>query len=453
MPTENYLFDTFPPVSEKEWKQQIQMELKGADYNQTLVWESLENIRVKPFYHIDSYEYIEVPKVQDSFKICQEIYIDNPEIANKIALDALSKGADAVLFTATESFDIDVLFQKFEHIDKEFLIYFKNQFLSDSFIQSLLDYFTDNRVHILQDPLSKLVTSGTWYVNQESDFTSIKNLLAKNPSNKLLRIDAGIYQNAGANMIQQIAYSLAHANEYLEAFGMKSAANIQFEFAIGSNYFFEIAKLRAFRYLWQEVIKDTKDVPIHIIAKPSLRNATIYDYNVNLLRTTTAYMSAVLGGADTVVTMPYDRLFKKSNAFSERIARNQLLILKEENRFIHASDFAKGSYYIESLTVELAKKSLQLFQEIEKSGGFLKQLKAGIIQNKIAQSARKEQQLFDEGKIILLGSNKYPNTDERMKDKLELFPFLKKQSKQTLIRPVLAKRLSEDYEKKRLDKE
>jgi len=164
-------------------------------------------------------------------------------------------------------------------------------------------------------------------------------------------------------------------------------------------------------------------------------------------------MSAILGGADTIISQSYDSIFKKSNAFGSRIARNQLLLLKEENSFINAQEFPKGSYYIESLTIELAKKALSILKEIEKSGGFLKHLEKGSIQQKIQAAAQKEQDLFDSGKITLLGTNKYPNNKEKMQDELELFPFTKRQSSQTIIPPIVPKRLAEKMEKERLDTE
>jgi len=454
MSAKTYLFEEFSPISAKEWKQQIQMELKGADYNKTLVWESLEGIRVKPFYHIDEYEYLDIPTSKLDFKIAQEIFIDNPEIANKIALDALAKGATAIQFTALQSFDLDVLFQNFDSLKKKPILYFKNQFLSPQFNTELLQYFKDIRVVIQQDIIGQLAQTGNWFRDKKSDFEALKTLFQKNPSKICIGIDASIYQNAGATNIQQIAYALAHASEYLNAFGKECATAIQFEFAVGSNYFFEIAKLRAFRYLWQELTREHQnECPAKIIVKPTNRTKTIYDYNVNMLRTSTEYMSAVLGGADTIITQAYDHLFKKSNNFSQRIARNQLLLLKEENGFIDAQNFAKGSYYIESLTVEMAKKALVLLKEIEKSGGFLKQLKTGTIQNKIKESAQKEQSLFDQEKLILLGTNKYPNTADVMKGSMDLYPFVKKNTKQTKIQPILTKRLSEKLDKERLDKE
>src|SRR5690606_18492572 len=160
-------------------------------------------------------------------------------------------------------------------------------------------------------------------------------------------------------------------------------------------------------------------------ATPTKRNKTLYDYNVNLLRTTTECMSAILGGADAVANLPYDALYHKSNEFGERISRNQLLIMKHESYLDKVGNAADGSYYIESLNSQSAEKALVLFEEIEANGGFIKQLGDGTIQRKIRESAEKEQQLFDDGKEVLLGTNKHPNKTDRMAHELELYPFVK----------------------------
>jgi methylmalonyl-CoA mutase len=161
-------------------------------------------------------------------------------------------------------------------------------------------------------------------------------------------------------------------------------------------------------------------------------------------------MSAVLGGADTVINLPYDALYHKSNEFGERISRNQLLILKEESYFDVVSNAADGSYYIEALTQALAERSLRLLKDIESSGGLLSQLKEGTIQRKITESAAKEQLLFNDGTLVLVGTNKHPNQQDRMKDDLELYPFLKHNPRKTLIKPITEKRLAQAVEQKRL---
>ena len=172
-----------------------------------------------------------------------------------------------------------------------------------------------------------------------------------------------------------------------------------------------------------------------------------------MLRTTSECMSAILGGSDTISNISYDSIYHKSNEFGERIARNQLLILKEEAYLSEAHKFANGAYYIENTEKQFAKKALQLFKQIEKNGGFLKQLKKGTIQNKISENAEKQQELFDQNELILLGTNKLPSQNDRMKNELQIYPFLKKKNSKTLIVPILQRRLSEQHEQNRLKME
>jgi methylmalonyl-CoA mutase len=223
---------------------------------------------------------------------------------------------------------------------------------------------------------------------------------------------------------------------------------------VSSNYFFEIAKLRALRQLWSSLASEYGiNTNCRINTTPSKRNKTIYDYNVNLLRTTTECMSAILGGSDIVSNLAYDALYHEDNEFGSRISRNQLLILKHESYFDKVNNPADGSYYIESLTQQLVEKALELFKDIESNGGFLAQLKKGTIQRKIKESAAVDQADFDSGKLVLLGSNKHPNLDDKMKNDLEISPFLKREKRKTLIEPIIEKRLSEKLEMSRLNKE
>ena len=259
--------------------------------------------------------------------------------------------------------------------------------------------------------------------------------------------------------MQQLAYSLAHANEYLNHLDnlsdeIKESIEVTFNTAVGSNYFFEIAKLRALRQLWTTLATEYGfNTNCKIIATPSKRNKTIYDYNVNMLRTTTECMSAILGGADIIANLSYDSLYHHPNEFGDRIARNQLLVLKNESYFDKVNNPADGAYYIESLTEQLAEKALALFKDIEANGGFLSQLKEGTIQRKIKESADKEQADFDAEKLILLGTNKHPNPADKMKNDLEVSPFLKIEKRKTLIEPIIEKRLSENLEINRLKEE
>ncbi|QCX39871.1 methylmalonyl-CoA mutase [Aureibaculum algae] len=457
----HFLFDKFYQVSAKEWKQKIQFDLKGADYNETLVWESNEGIKVKPFYHKDDIKFLPIVTSKKKYSICQSIFISDVKVANFLAKDALKRGANTIEFEAHAEFDINQLLDQLHNsgdTKDNVHIYFKLNFLSESFLIQLIEKCENLPIFLNVDLIGNLAKTGNWFRNKKEDNSVLKNILKKaTKDTSVLSVDAGLYHNAGADIVQQVAYALGHGNEYLNTItGDKKQIvhTISFQFAIGGNYFFEIAKLRAFEYVWQLLTKEYDvNIKAELFVKPSLRNKTLYDSNVNMLRITTECMSAILGGADVISNVSYDSLYHKKNEFGERIARNQLLILQEESYFKEVSQVAEGSYYIESLTKEIAEKALQLFKNIEKSGGFLSQLEAGTIQRKIEQSAAKEQQQFDKEEVILLGSNKYSNVDEKMKSELELYPFVKIKPRKTEIRPIITKRLAEKIEQERTSQE
>ena len=459
------LFEEFEPVSSKAWKQKIQYDLKGADYNETLVWTSLEGIDVKPFYHPDQFDHFKgAPKRSlDEWKICQTIFVADVQKSNTKALDILSRGAESIRFIIPSE-DVDIK-NLLAHIDLEYTsIFLDCQFLSSNYIRNFSHGFENHvikasgaKIHVELDIIGHLARSGNWYNNLKADHENFDSIVDLTNS---MTVDGSLYQNAGATMVQQLAYSLAHVNEYFNHLegglseDKKKTLEVRFQVAIGSNYFFEIAKLRALRHLYATLAADYGvNTSCLIVAKPSTRNKTIYDYNTNMLRTTTECMSAVLGGADVINNLPYDAIYHKDNEFGERISRNQLLILKEESYFSAVDNPADGTYYIEALTEELATKSLDLFKDIEKNGGFLSQLKSGTIQRKIKESAQKEQDQFDSGELALVGTNKHPNKEDRMADELQLFPFVKKNPVKTLIEPIIEKRLSETLEKIRLRNE
>lgn len=451
----DHLFDDFNPVTSKQWKQQIQYELKGADYNETLVWESPEGIKVKPFYHIDEFENpISVSKKAIPFEITQDIFVHDLEKSIHRALETLNRGAESIRFTIEdENLDVAKLLEKLPL--ETTTIYFHLSFLSIDFVKKI-DTIAKNRnaqIFVQLDPIGKLAKEGNWYSNLDSDFDILNTISISCQNSNFLSIDGSLYQNAGATIVQQIAYSLAHANEYFNRLATISKP-IVFQVAVGTNYFFEIAKLRALRLLFDLIAKEYDyNLGCHILAIPTKRNKTLYDYNVNMLRTTTECMSAILGGADAVSNLAYDALYHKDNEFGDRISRNQLLVLKHESYFDKVGNPADGSYYIENLTQQLAEKALALFKDIEANGGFITQLVEGTIQRKIQESAAKEQDLFDSGKEILLGTNKYPNKNDRMSHDLELFPFVKSKPRKTLVSPIIEKRLAEKMEQERLDSE
>lgn len=448
------LFKDFEKVTSKQWKNLIQYELKGADYNDTLVWESLEGIKVKPFYHNDEDTVrTAVSTNNTNFSVVQDIYVNNAEKSATKANEVLNRGAESIRFIVPNA-EIDVL-SLLNNLKNPKAVYLQLLFLDANAVTKInaeaarLSF----EVFVLIDPIHQLGFDGNFFKDGNSDFEILNQINKNSDYINWLTVNATTYQNAGANMVQQIAYTLAHTNEYLnrvENFGK----NITIEVAVGGNYFFEIAKLRALRMSLNALATAySSTITFHILAKPTRRNKTIYDYNVNMLRTTTECMSAILGGADAVENLAYDAVFHKTNEFGERISRNQLLMLKEESYFDKVNNPADGAYYIENLTQQLAEKGLELFKDIEKNGGLISQLIDGTIQRKISESAQKEQKLFDEEKEILLGTNKYPNKEDQMKHNLELYPFVKTNPRKTLITPIIEKRLAEKLEQERLNKE
>jgi methylmalonyl-CoA mutase len=454
------LFNEFESVSSKAWKQKIQVDLKGADYNDTLIWKTYDGIDVKPFYHADQFE--DFPDISNTqvtqWKVCETINVTDCKAANAKAHDVLKRGAESIHFSLnTATVDIDQLLKDIDTnltpIDLSYNTFSQKEL--DDLLN--LDKASFSKMYVHFDCIGHLGKTGNWFSNLKSDHQYLEALVKHTNQ---LSVDLSHYQNAGATNVQQLAYALAHVNEYLNHLDQtlssdkKRSLTVTFKVSVGSNYFFEIAKLRALRQLWASLAAAYSfNTQCRIISTPSKRNKTIYDYNVNMLRTTTECMSAILGGSDVISNLAYDAIYHKDNEFGSRIARNQLLVLKHESYFDKVNNPADGTYYIETLTEQLAEKALELFKNIESGGGFLHQLKEGIIQRKIKESAAVEQADFDAGKLVLLGTNKHPNSEDRMKNDLEISPFLETEARKTLIEPIIEKRLSEQLEMNRLNDE
>ncbi len=456
----DFLFGEFEKQSKKAWKQKIQSDLKGEDYNDALIWKSLDDISVKPFYHQDDKTPNLNPNTNASkWSICEEIHVTNDIIANKSTKEALKKGADCIKFIIpNKNIKIETLIATIDTTGIVF--YFELQFLSPTYVNYIYSVFKNQpkaTLYINTDIIGNLAKTGNWFTNFDNDHVDFKNIVQQNNH---FCINLDLYENAGASIVQQLAYGLSHANEYLNYFNTlkydlnQKKINITFNVTIGSNYFFEIAKLRALRILWKSLSHEYKlNVAIKIFAKPTKRNKTIYDYNTNMLRTVTECMSAIIGGADSICNIPYNSVYQDTETFGARIARNQLLILKHESYFNKVNNPADGAYYIEALTHDIAKKALLLFKNIELGGGFLKQLKEGTIQRKIKESAAKAQNLFNTNKDILIGTNTYIDPTEKMKSNIHKHPFVTIKSRKTLIEPVIEKRLAEMVEQERLKNE
>ena len=447
------LFSEFDPVSEKEWKQKIQFDLKGADYNDLLIHETLEGIDIKPFYHKDS---ISTPLTvihPESWKIAEIIRSSNPQECINEAAIAIEKGVESLHFTLHElpTALLKSLKETKKVIDIHFFLKNTGKEIRNSF-ERLED--VPKNWYFYSDPIGDLSHSGNWRNTQKEDFDDLEEFLKiRSKTNRYLSINSSIYQNAGANCVQQVAYALAHVHEYIHYFKntnetLKNDLKFLFKVSIGSNFFMEISKIRAIRMLFEILAKEYNLLKkCYIFAQPSKRNKSILDYNVNILRTTTECMSAVLGGADIVANNAYDLIYQEKNEFSEHIARNQLHILKEECYFDQVETIANGSYYIEELTKQISEKALSLFKDLEKSGGLMAHLKKGTIQQKIKENARKEQELIDTGKLKMVGANSFKNREAFLPISKTVIKTRKNKVK-TIITPIKNSRLSEKLEKK-----
>ena len=403
----------------------INADLKGADFNKKLVWKTDEGIEVKPFYRMEDIEnliyintlpgefpYIRGTKIRNNnWHVRQNIKVSDYQEANLKALTILMKGVDSLGFIISDPESVS---------EKNFNILLKDihieiveiSFLCNGKAKEILEHITkisddrgldkaDIRGAIEADPVGRLYENGKLCVPVESGFDYLASLTGSAsifPNFRTIHLNASAFNNSGANTVQELAFGIAIGNEYLGQLTergvsvLTAASKIRFSFGIGSNYFMEIAKLRAARLLWSVVLKgyqteENEDVKMDIHCVTSERNKTETEPDMNMLRTQTEAMSAILGGTDSLTVEPFDKTFRQPDEFSERIARNQQLILKEEAYFDKVADPAGGSYYIENLTRMIADNAWKLFIEIEDQGGFVSAMNSGFIRNKLTESA------------------------------------------------------------------
>ena len=450
------LFTEFPPVTTAEWEAKIREDLKGADYEKKLVYQTYEGIKLKPYYRaedLSSLSYLksnpgEYPYVRGNHSTCnqweirQDVDESDVKKANAIAIDAVKRGATSIGFNVEKvvtAKDLKVLISDID-LETTYLHFYSSPNYVE-FARMLVQVFKARGVDVSKvrgsldfDPISYLLLFGDFYYSQEIDMAQSAELLAlvsaELPGFKAISINGDFLHNGAATSVQEMAFSLNSAVEYLtfltEAgfFVDVIAKHMTVCFGIGSNYFMEIAKIRAFRYLWARMIEqynpeseESKKIYIH--STTSIWNKTIYDSHVNLLRSTTEVMSAAIAGADSISVLPFDVAYKDSDEFSQRIARNQQIILKEEVYLDKTIDPAAGSYYIESLTDSLITEGWKQFLAVQEKGGMIEAIKSNFIQQEIAKIAILKAKDIATRKTSILGTNQFPNVQEKMLDQVE----------------------------------
>lgn len=445
------LFDMFPPISTEEWKAKINVDLKGADFDKKLVWRTNEGFNVMPFYRKEDLEglptlgtlpgefpYVRGTRDNNDWLIRQHIQGATAEEVLANALHAIDRGVESVGICLCGDVTPDQLPVILKGLDlKKIEVNVaccptKAVEVAELMVTAIIDQeaAADFRGSIDFNPFKRLLKRGMEFPADIKE-TALKlyNVVKDVKNLRCFAVNSYMLNNAGAYITQELGYALAWGAEWLTMLteaGLtpcEIAERIKFNMGISSNYFMELAKFRAGRMLWAEIVKaygageDCCKMWVHAVT--SQFNQTIYDAHVNLLRSMTETMSAALAGVDSIETLPFDLQYKQPDEFSERIARNQQLLLREESHLDKVVDPAGGSYYIEVLTTSIAREAWKVFNEVEDNGGFLAMLRKGEIQAKVNESGVKRHVDVARRKEILLGTNQYPNFNEMALDKIQ----------------------------------
>ena len=445
------LFDMFSPTSTEDWVAKITVDLKGADFNKKLVWRTNEGFNVQPFYRREDlkglahmgtlpgqFPFVRGTRDNNDWLIRQQIEGTVPAEINREAIHAIDRGVDSIgikLNREVTAADLETILKDIDLKKVEVNISCCNG-KAVEIAAILVDYIKANglendfRGSIGFDPFKRLLRHGLAFPkNIKDEALKLYNTVKEIKNLRCFVVDSNLLNNAGAYITQELGYALAWGAEWMTILteaGLtpcEVAGRIKFNMGISSNYFMELAKFRAARMLWAEIVKaygaEEECCKMMVHAVTSQFNQTIYDAHVNLLRSQTETMSAALAGVDSIETLPFDLQYKQPDEFSERIARNQQLLLREESHLNKVVDPAGGSYYIETLTASIAEVAWKLFNEVEEQGGFLSLLEKGEVQKKVNESGVKRHTDVARRKEILLGTNQYPNFNEKALDKIE----------------------------------
>ena len=486
------LFSSFPPVTVTDWEAKIKDDLKGADYAKKLIRKTLDNISIKPYYtkeDLEQVRFLEQPAGAfpylrgdktccNHWEIRQDFKVTDIETAIERAFLASSRGVTSVGFDLSGKGDL------YYHDFKKLISAFDLSKLHINFITTdtaplimgfLLKSLDEDGINrsafsgsLEFDPLGHLVLTGGYYRSEHDDMQDAAELLhtaMEIPGLRVLAVNSHYFSDNGASIVQELAFGLSMISDYLVRFTNEehSAADIlrhmQWNLGTGSDYFMEIAKVRAARMLVSALLSgfdaDKKDAPVFINSITTKWNKTLYDPHVNLLRSTTEAMAAILGGCNSLLVRPFDAAYNEPTDFSERLARNIQIILKEESYFNKVVDPAAGSYYIESLTASLIRHAWDLFLSIDEQGGFIKSFLSGFITGEVSKMTQQRKEMVASRREMLLGTNQYPNVNESVTGCIsEMIAFPEVPAAQIkLADPLIPARAAAEFEKLRLSVE
>ena len=445
------LFDQFPQTSYQEWRAKVEADLKGADFNKKLVWRTNEGFDVQPVYRAEDiaslettkslpgqFPYVRGTRDNNDWLTRQNIIADSAAAANEIARDVLTKGVTSLGFKVADAADVAVLLKDIDITKVEINLQCcpRN---SVAVAKALVQYIVaagaadSFRGSVEYNPLRRQFRHGVEGIDNAAivaEASELLNVVKPVAGLRCLSVDSAMLGNSGAYIYQEMGYALAWGAAWMTALtdagfcACEVATRIKFDMCVSSNFFMEIAKFRAARMLWARIVEQYKPkcadaAKMNVFASTSRFNQTIYDAHVNLLRSQTETFSAAVAGVDSIVTTPFDLPYKTPDTFSERIARNQQFLLKEESHMDKVVDPAGGSYYVETLTVSIANEAWKLFLAVEADGGFFAQAGEGKVQQAVNESCKKRHNDVARRKEILLGTNQYPNINETAAGKIE----------------------------------
>ena len=482
------LFSEFTSSGRQDWLDKIQVDLKGADFQKKLVWKTDEGFSVQPFYLRDDLENLasvgsepgEFPYVRgnkagdNNWFVRQDICGDSAAQANKKALEILGKGIDSLGFRIpAEQLSADYVQTLLDGIycdciELNFKVCAKHAL---ELAQILVDYFAKKgydpariNASIEFDPIKAMIMKGRDTESLIATGKALIETVSNYPDFRVIAVNGAALSDSGAYIVQELGYSLAWGVEYLKRLsdegvaGSEIARRIKFNMGVGTNYFMEIAKFRAARMLWSKIAEeyagdDKESCKACIHAKTSFYNMTLFDSYVNLLRSQTETMSAAIAGVNSITVTPFDAAYEKPDEFSERIARNQQLLLKEESHFDKVVDPAGGSYYIEVLTDSLASEAWKIFLKVQQEGGIVEYAKKGLVQDDVLASDAKRHTLAAQSREFILGTNQFPNFTEVSDGKTPAVCCCKCSREEGPYKGIHTSRLSSEFETLRLSTE
>lgn len=435
MGKEEELFQEFEKVSKSDWEEVVKRDLRGADYKEKLSWETLEGFSFEPYFTNEDLDKARpVINTNRGWASCEPLYEESPDdlkekittvagteaylIKLRLSEDPGASARDLSGAKIVSQTDFNLIANTAKSSGKK--IIFDAGMASPALLAMAKNTsLKRDDLFLMYDPFSYIASHG----RTPADMDRVNKILNESIESGIhcLCADGSLYKHAGATIVEEAAMMLALASEYLAAVPDSkrepAAKSLFFKTSAGPLYFPEMAKMRALRLIWSLLLEEygiETDIRIPIFSETSKTNKPLTDSYNNMVRVVSEGMSAVIGGADLVMVHPYNEHYEEPTVFSRRIARNVQHILREEAHLGKVADPAAGAYYIENMTDLIARQSWDLFRDIEQQGGFLKSVKLGIVQDMIHSSAKRKKQAYAKRKRVLVGTNNYPDSSEKL---------------------------------------